>query len=109
MELNSTFKDRLNEALSDSTLTQVELANLVGVSKSLLNKYIKGLAKPKNNTLNKIALALHVNPVRLMGFNVQMKDTLNERKKIASFIEDMSEEDFTKLKVFLVNFFNYKD
>lgn len=64
------FSKRLKEAMSDIGIKQIELANKTGLDKSLISNYLADKYKPKNNNLQILAKALNVNPVWLMGYDV---------------------------------------
>lgn len=64
------FSKRLKEAMSDIGIKQIELANRTGLDKSLISNYLADKYKPKNNNLQILAKALNVNPVWLMGYDV---------------------------------------
>lgn len=56
------FKDRLREAREAKGLTQQELANIVGVSKSAIANYETGVSAAKEQVLIKLFSALDVTP-----------------------------------------------
>ena len=56
------FKDRLREAREAKGLTQHELANIVGVSKSAIANYETGVSAAKEQVLIKLFSALDVTP-----------------------------------------------
>lgn len=64
------FKNRLAQSIEESQLTQKEIAEKAGISTSLLNKYLKGVSEAGNHKLLLISNALNVNPVWLMGYDV---------------------------------------
>lgn len=82
MKKISFFKDRLKIALLNSGMSQIELARRTGISRSLINKYLKGISEAGNDKLYVIAKTLHVSPTWLMGFDVDNKDVLNDEKKV---------------------------
>lgn len=73
IEKVSTFKDRLNEALSIRDMKPIELSEKTGISESTISQYRSGYAKPKEKKLGLISNALNVNPVWLMGLDVSME------------------------------------
>ena len=114
MKKTSTFKDRLYEAILYSGLQQVDVADRAGISKSLLNKYLKGVSEAGNEKLYNLSQALNVSPVWLMGYDVartREEDLAlqDEKNKINQFINNLGEESLNKLKSLLVNFFGYED
>lgn len=52
-------------------MTQTELAKKTGISKSLINKYLKSKAEAGNDNLTLLAKALDINEVWLMGYSVE--------------------------------------
>lgn len=114
MKKTSTFKERLYEAILYSGLQQVVVAERAGISKSLLNKYLKGVSEAGNDKLYSLSQALNVSPVWLMGYDVpkDREDDLilqDEKDKINSFISSLGEDQLNKLKSLLINFFGYED
>mgnify|MGYP003298325557 CR=1 FL=1 len=95
MEKISTFKDRLHEAIVVSGLQQVVVAERAGISKSLLNKYLKGVSEAGNNKLYSLSQALNVSPVWLMGYDVPMFKTESsiDHEAIGNIIGKLFETD----------------
>lgn len=69
-DINSTFKDRLNEALTFRNMKPSELSRLSGVNEGAISQYRKGLYKASQYNLEKLANALNVPIPWLMGANV---------------------------------------
>ena len=67
-----TFSNRLKIAMNLRNIKQIDIANKTNISKSLINKYIFGIAEPKNENLLKIAKLLEVDETWLMGYDVPM-------------------------------------
>ena len=116
----STFAERLSSAMKANNFTQTELARKTKISKSLINKYLKGIAEAGNDNLPILAKALQVNVIWLMGYDVPNKyidgDLLvkdednyimfNKVLKSKGIIDDndnVSQEDFEKLMKFIDN------
>lgn len=93
MKKVTTFSSRLHEAILSSGLQQIEVANLSGISKSLLNKYLKGKSEAGNDKLYKLANALNVSPVWLMGYDVEKRNITIpiEKTKKDEVIQDIIE------------------
>lgn len=68
----STFDQRFKEALEIRRMTQTELHERTGISKGSISTYLKGTWKPKQDKVDLIAQALHVDPAWLMGYDVPM-------------------------------------
>lgn len=84
--LSENFTERLNQAMREQNLRQVDLVKKTkevmkkyikdykgdGIDKTLLNKYIKGVAIAKQDNIFILAKALNVSEGWLMGYNVDM-------------------------------------
>lgn len=66
---------RLKEAIDMKKVTQQELSNETGISKSSISQYIHGYSKPKPENIVKLSRALDVDPGWLTGFDVPMRNT----------------------------------
>lgn len=80
MELIDTFKNRLKKALDISNMKQIDLVKKTGLDKTLINKYLAGIMKAKQDKLTILADALNVNEVWLMGYDVPMEKDLETTK-----------------------------
>ncbi len=87
MEIIGNFNERLVEAIADSGMTQAEVASLAGVSRSLLNKYVKGANKAGNVPTYNLARVLRVNVLWLMGYDVPKRED-DEHKRIRDEVTD---------------------
>ncbi len=107
--------ERLASALRESGLTQVELCKKAGVTAVALSSYLSGRYFPKQKTLERLADALNVSVVYLMGFDtpavtnsdqpivlddseirlIEMYRSLNPvgRRKAAETIDDLTQID----------------
>ena len=72
MKLVDTFSNRLQKALNFSNMKQVDLVEKTGLDKTLINKYLAGIMKAKQDKLTILARALNVNEVWLMGYDIPM-------------------------------------
>ena len=90
-----TFKCRMANALSVRGMKQVDLARLTGIDSGTINNYLSGKYEPKQDRLEKIAEALHVDPVWLMGYDVPM-----EREKKAPEKTQLNEGEEMLLELF---------
>lgn len=91
MKKVSSFSSRLNEAILSSGLQQIEVSKLSGISKSLLNKYIKGISEAGNEKLYKLASTLNVNPVWLMGYDVEKRNSHPNKSEKDYLIDEIVE------------------
>lgn len=84
--ISESFTERLNKAMKDQNLRQVDLIKRTkevmkryikdydgdGIDKTLLNKYIKGVAIAKQDNIFILAKALNISEGWLMGYDVDM-------------------------------------
>lgn len=84
---------RLREALADKNVQQQDLADKTGVQKSSISQYVNGSHKPSNISAAKIGKVLNVNPLWLMGFDVE-KETIETRISEGSKIGEVFLRDF---------------
>jgi repressor LexA len=69
MKYEKTAK-RLMKALSDNNMRAQDLVNATGISKASISQYVNGSHAPSNISAGKMAAALGVSPIWLMGFDV---------------------------------------
>ena len=67
-----TCGKRIEKALAIRQMKQSDLCKLAGVPKSSLSLYLKGAYEPKQDKIYKIANALNVSEMWLMGYDVSM-------------------------------------
>lgn len=77
---NVELKDRLKEALEIRQMRAVDLTEKAGVPKSAVSFYLAGKSKPKADRLYKIAQALDVSEAWLLGYDVPMLRTPEQKK-----------------------------
>jgi len=63
------FRDRLRKAMNDNSLNSRELSKRCGLSEASISRYLLGQMEPKVDAIKKMADALHVDPVWLMGID----------------------------------------
>ena len=86
MKIIDTFSNRLKKALKYSNMRQVDLVEKTNLDKTLINKYLAGLMKAKQDKLTILADALNVNEIWLMGYDVPMERNLNSLNNIKNNI-----------------------
>lgn len=79
---NEATSKRIRIALSNANMKPQELADKSGVSKSSISQYINGSHSPSNISSGKMAKILNVNPLWLMGFDVEMSDNIDTKKPL---------------------------
>lgn len=83
--------NRLRTALNRSGLSQQQLADSSGVSKYSISHYINGRHAITNLTAPPMAKVLKVNPLWLMGFDVEMDETeTSDKIKVALTAEEIA-------------------
>lgn len=68
------FPKRLKIAISKKNMSQSELAQAIGISKSLITRYIQGSFLPKTEVLISMCKVLEVSPAYLLGKTDKMED-----------------------------------
>ena len=63
------FAERLKQSLKDNNLTQVALANKIGMSQGIVNNYCTGKREPSLDVLILISKALNETSDYLLGIN----------------------------------------
>lgn len=72
-EKTETCGKRIEKALMIKGMKQADLCKLTGIPKSSLSLYLKGAYEPKQDKLYKMADALNVSDLWLMGYDVPMR------------------------------------
>ena len=65
--MENTFSKRLKESMLNKDITQTDLVKETGISKSIISEYLSGMYEAKKENLIKIAKALDVDPLWLIG------------------------------------------
>lgn len=74
------FRDRLQQALDRRGWRSVDLVEKTGVPKGAVSYYLAGKSKPKDDRLYIIAKALDVSEAWLLGYDVPMARTDDQKK-----------------------------
>lgn len=101
-----TFQNRLNLALEARKMKPAELSRKTGFSKAKISQYTNGIYEAKQDGLYKIAQALNVSIVWLMGHDVPMERTRHEVCSDQATIFDQVSVVFGEQSVELLNMFN---
>lgn len=72
--------DRLQEAMGVRGLRAVDIVERTGIPKGTISYYISGKTEPKSDRLYLIAQALNVNEAWLLGYDVPMARTDDQKK-----------------------------
>lgn len=96
MKKTST-SDRLKEIMKSRNLRQVDILEKIKpysqkygikMNKSDLSQYVSGIVEPGQEKLSILGMALNVNEVWLMGYNVPTERSFEASKQITSDISD---------------------
>lgn len=82
-----SFKERLKKALIYRDMKPIDLANKLNLNKGIISGYLNGKCLPKQQRLMKIAEALGVSEVYLLGYDVEMEDYsiyINKYKRLST-------------------------
>ena len=88
---------RISEALQKRGMTQKELANRIGVTESVISRYISGDREPKPDILANIATALHTTSDFLLGIENEEFNHPRIRRMIARNASSMTEQEKKEL------------
>ena len=80
MEKRAKLKDRLHEALNVRHMKAAELSERTNVPKGAISYYLAGKSSPKGDRTYILAKALDVSEAWLMGFDVPMERTQEQKK-----------------------------
>lgn len=100
----ATFRERLKEALRDANLRPIDLSKLSGIDKGSISLYMHGKVQPGIEALKKIAETLRVNPVWLLGYDVEKSDELiKKRKQLLDLVDSMDKKEVAEV----IDYCNY--
>ena len=74
------LRDRLQQALEHKGWKAVDLVEATGVPKGAISYYLSGKSKPKADRLYLIAQALNISEAWLLGYDVPMNRTDDQKK-----------------------------
>lgn len=90
-----TVAERLREALRVRGKTQADLMRETGIDRGAISRYVSGAYEPKQKAIYKLAQALSVNEAWLLGYDVPMDRTTEQKKndQLAELIVEMRTDD----------------
>jgi len=100
----SVTSDRIKEAMAFRDFTQADLVKKTGISKGALSSYLSGRYEPKQPRLQKIADALNINILWLLGNDVAMERVATARETgredfiIMSALRKLDDDDQESIK-----------
>ncbi len=90
----ASTSERIREAMILAGKKQADLVRETGLDRSAISSYLSGKYEPKQNAINKLAIALNVSEMWLWGYDVP-KDRTHEQKKnddLAKIIAQMRKD-----------------
>lgn len=88
---------RIAETLQKRSMSQRELARLVGVTEAVMSRYVSGEREPKPDVLANIATALHTTSDYLLGIENEEFSHTRIRRMIARNASTMTEQEKKEL------------
>ena len=98
--MKKELKDRLRDAMEARGLRSVDIVEKTGIPKVTISYYLSGKTTPRSDKLYLIAQALDVSEAWLLGYDVPMGRTDDQKKndQLAKLIVKMrTDENFYKL------------
>lgn len=96
----ANFKNRFVSILNKKNISQSELARLTNISQSTISEWYRGSSEPKQDKLDLIAKVLNINPVWLLGYDVDIENNNNNNEQstpqlkiLARNFEKLNEKD----------------
>lgn len=105
-DYSEALSNRLRAAMKLRKLRAVDLSDKTGIPKGAISYYTSGKSKPKADRLYLIAQALDVSEAWLLGYDVPMTRTDNQKKndQLAKLIVRLrSDEDFYNTVISISN------
>ena len=92
--MKSSFKDRLQYAMSYNNLRATDLCDKTATPKSAMSAYLSGKQEPRSVRLHAIAKALDVSEAWLLGYDVEMARSVSQKETdaLAATVKRLSEE-----------------
>lgn len=103
---NATIAQRLKEALQIAGKKQADLVRETGLDRGSISSYLSGKYEPKQKAIYKLAQALNVSEAWLLGYDVPMARTADQKKndQLAKLIVKMrTDSDFYNTVVALAS------
>ena len=76
----ATTAERIQQAMAEAKLKQVDIVRITGMHKGTLNNYIKGKYEPKSGSIHILAKALDVSEMWLWGYDVPKQRSDGQKK-----------------------------
>lgn len=88
------LQDRLKDALSERNMKAIELSRRTDIPRGAISYYLLGKSSPKADRLQLISQALDVSEAWLLGYDVPMNRTAEQKKNdnIVKIVAQMRKE-----------------
>jgi len=84
------FGERLKEILYENNVSPEELSKIIKISPSSLSRYISGKMSPKITTIQVISDVFGINPVWLMGYDVEKYSDKKEVVEVTNLYKSLN-------------------
>ena len=84
--MENIIKDTIRTYRIARNLTQLQLAQKLGVDLSTVKNWEKGVTTPNCSMICPICRALSINPNLLLGFNIENKQALKETQDLERYV-----------------------
>ena len=94
------IKERIKEALQIRGMSAAELSRKSGIDKGSISNYLKGKYLPKQSAIGAMAIALHVSPAWLMGYDVEMESNIIPTDSIDLDLSRLTPENLERIRAY---------
>lgn len=101
MDVKGRYIERMKSAMKDNNLNARELSKRCGLSEASISRYLSGSMTPRVKAISKMAEALRVDPVWLMGYDDITPDFSVETGKLAMLIECMTPAEKSQVEKYI--------
>ena len=99
MMIQEKFIERLKKAMAANEINARELSKRCGLSEGGISRYLSGKMEPRVPAIAKMAEALKVNPVWLMGYDdPQIRVDAFRADAVSSITDGLNEKSLERLK-----------
>lgn len=94
-EKKVSTSERLRQAMHEAGKKQADLARETGLDRGSISNYLSGNYEPKQNAINKLAIALDVSEMWLWGYDVPKERTAVQKNNddLVRYIVKMRKND----------------
>ena len=76
----SSTPERLEQAMADANMKQIDLSRKTGLSHSTISRYLSGAVEPRQTATHKLSVALNVSELWLWGYDVPKERPASQEK-----------------------------